>query len=227
MSVSGGLDSTVMAYYAKDNGHDIVGVPFHYGSKHNEWEGRALEQLDAIRAFPILPSVDLNSIYGPISTSSSLFKNDKSLPHGHYEEESMRQTVIPGRNLIFISILAAYAEARGFDEVWLGVHAGDHFIYPDCRPEFIFNVSAAVQKSTDDKVRVCAPFEGLTKVDIVKMGIGLKVPFNLTRTCYSNQRVACGKCGSCQERLTSFKANDFIDPLDYETREILPKKTVA
>ena len=146
-----------------------------------------------------------------------------ALPEGHYAEESMRQTVIPGRNMIFLSILAGIAESVGAQYVFIGTHAGDHFIYPDCRPAFLMSMDHAVRLSSEGKVEIRAPFVDVSKVAIVAEGIRLKTPFNLTWTCYKGHRIACGKCGSCQERLEAFKANNFIDPVTYDSRELISK----
>lgn len=225
LALSGGLDScAVLATIARYNG-DVQGfvqtVGFEYGSKHGRYERNAACRVAAHYKL-VHYIIDLSGAF--FIGTSALLLGGMELPEGHYEEESMRKTVVPGRNLIFASILASIAEAQGCDAIYLGVHAGDHHIYPDCRPAFVASLIETVKLSTDGKVAVRAPFLGLTKADIVKHGLEAKAPFHLTRTCYSNDAIACGKCGSCQERLEAFALNGVEDPILYETRELLPKK---
>jgi len=131
----------------------------------------------------------------------------------------MQATVVPARNLIFSSVIAGYAESVGAGAISLGVHSGDHHIYPDCRPEFVSSLNTSVLLATDKKVRVEAPFLNYTKAEIIKTGLNLKsveVPYHLTRTCYKDQELACGKCGSCFERLEAFEELGLTDPIKYE-----------
>jgi 7-cyano-7-deazaguanine synthase len=152
-----------------------------------------------------------------------LLVSGDAIPEGHYQEESMRQTVVPGRNLLFISVLAAIAQSKGMERVWLGIHAGDHFIYPDCRRVFFVGARSAVEESSAGAVSLYAPFLTGNKTNIIKYGTYVGVPYHLTRTCYSDQLIACGRCGSCQERLEAFSQCGIADPLKYQTRELLPK----
>ena len=196
----------------------VMGVSFQYGSRHNIYEKQAAQKVaDFYQIHHKI--IDLTSFM--CDFNSALMKSGENLPHGHYEEESMRKTVVPGRNLIFTSILAGIAESVGAKSIALGVHAGDHFIYPDCRPEFIYSAQKTIGLSSDGKVNISAPYLDKTKDEIVAVGLHLGVPFELTRTCYADQIIACGKCGSCQERLTAFKANGMEDPLMYESRELI------
>lgn len=221
LALSGGMDSVTALAVALDAGHEVLAVCFDYGSKHNRYEATAFRNI--INHYNI-PSrrVDLTEV--GIHLKSKLMSGGGDVPEGHYEEESMRDTVVPGRNLIFASVLTGIAWSHGCDQVWMGVHAGDHFIYPDCRPEFIDAMTHAIAFGTDFKVRLEAPFLVINKADILKRGLLLKVPYQLTRTCYKEQKVACGKCGSCQERLWAFDQLKTADPLDYESRELMPKK---
>ena len=143
--------------------------------------------------------------------------NSDTIPQGHYAADNMKSTVVPGRNLIFLSIMASLAETVGATEIALGVHAGDHFIYPDCRPAFIEIAKKCIELSSDNLVTIITPFLHYTKGDIVRLGNGLdmKVPFHLTRTCYTSNEIACGKCGSCVERLEAFSENNIEDPIPY------------
>ena len=213
LSLSGGLDSAVLlntAIYEKKN---PTAVSFIYPSKHNEYERAAAVSICNYYSLE-LHSINITSVLA--SFKSNLLKGQGDIPEGHYEDKSMSQTVIPARNMIFISILTGLAESNDAKEVWLGVHSGDHLIYPDCRPEFIENMNLAVGKATDKNIRLKAPFLDWNKTDIIAQGLLLDFPFHLTRTCYKNQPIACGKCGSCVERLEAFKANGIKDVIKYE-----------
>lgn len=229
VSLSGGVDSaTVLDLAIKECGRPNVRTfGFTYGSKHNMWENKAAVEIAKFYEVPHR-RIWLDTAFDGLQ--STLMQAGGAIPEGHYEAESMRQTVVPGRNLIFLSVLAAHAESwvkqvgNGAKAmIYLGVHAGDHFIYPDCRPNFIENARSVIMSSTEEKVIVTAPFLNFTKKTIIENGLTHKVPYHLTRTCYKAQPKACGVCGSCQERLMSFKELGVEDPIEYVTRKILPK----
>ena len=226
LSRRGGMDSgTLLGRAVKEFGKDAVKpVMFLYGSKHNRYEVVAVARLLSHYGIdrPQRVCFDLSQVFGDFK--SDLLMSGGSIPEGHYTDKSMSRTVVPGRNLIFASILAGYAESLGVPEVWLGVHAGDHAIYPDCRPSFVNCLNYVVNLSSEAKVAVKAPYLYLDKTAILKEGIALGVPYQLTRTCYSTDEVACGRCGSCQERLEAFRENGVEDPLEYQTRVIVPKE---
>jgi 7-cyano-7-deazaguanine synthase len=220
LSLSGGLDSAVLLARALRDGHAVRAVSFTYGSKHNPHEWNSAQKVAEFYGVKLL-TVDAASVFRGFD--SALLSPDKKVPEGHYEEESMRATVVPCRNLIFGAILAGLAESQGLDQVWLGTHSGDHFIYPDCRPQFNRMLSSAAYLATRTKVDFRFPFEDMDKTEIVKEGILLSVPFEKTRTCYTSDAMACGKCGSCQERLFSFAENGREDPLTYRSRTLTPR----
>lgn len=221
VSLSGGMDSSVLLAHSISLGWECQAVGFQYGSKHNEYEheaGYAVANHYNV-PFRIIP---LHAIMQ--NFKSALMERDKrEIPEGHYEAETMRDTVVPGRNMIFLAILAAMAQNDGYSKVLIGVHAGDHHIYPDCRAEFITPMSEAIYHASGLAVQLHAPFLQQNKTWIVGKGLELKVPFHLTRTCYKDQPIACGKCGSCQERLEAFENNGEGDPIEYESRVLLPK----
>lgn len=223
VSLSGGMDSATLLAKAVAAGHSVECVGMSYGSKHGRYEQECARRLCLHYGVPYR-LVDLTEALGGL-LSSDLLKTGGDVPEGHYEAESMRRTVVPGRNIIFASILAGRAWSAGADEVWLGVHAGDHFIYPDCRPQFFYAMRAAVREGTDGRVVLQAPFLHVDKAAILKEGLTLGAPYQLTRTCYKDQSVACGRCGSCQERLWSFRQNGVEDPLEYASRELIPKES--
>lgn len=223
ISLSGGLDSLVLLAIANADMNVRVArlVGFSYGSKHNPWEIAAASRIATHYHLPY-EIINLTSAVRD-HFKSNLLKGGGNIPEGHYEAESMRATVVPGRNILFAAYLAGYAESNKIEEIWLGIHAGDHAIYPDCRPAFFTAMHTAIAEGTDGRVSLCAPLLYHTKIDIVRRGAYLNAPMHLARTCYQDQEVACGKCGSCQERLTAFAALGLSDPIQYVSREILPK----
>jgi 7-cyano-7-deazaguanine synthase len=138
------------------------------------------------------------------------------VPEGHYEAESMKATVVPNRNAIMISIAYGHAVSIGAETVGVGVHAGDHAIYPDCRAQFIDMLSSTLQVGNDSDLRIYAPFIDKTKSDIVKYGTALGVPFDLTWSCYKGLEKHCGRCGTCVERKEAFQLAGVNDPTEYD-----------
>ena len=207
---SGGLDSTVLlneAYFTYDK---VEALTFNYGSKHNNKEVMcAIQQCYALNiTHTIIPLSFIKQYF-----KSALVENSRDIPHGHYAAENMKSTVVPFRNGIMLSIAAGFAESRGLDEVLLASHSGDHYIYPDCRPEFNAAMINAINEGTDYKVELKFPFESLYKWDIVKIGAGLNVDFSKTYSCYEGGEKPCGKCGTCVERAEAFKNAGVDDPL--------------
>ncbi len=221
VSLSGGMDSATLLANALYDRDVVAAIGFRYGSKHNEYELRAASQIALDYSVPF-DDINIGVVLNRFK--SNLLKGQGEIPEGHYEAASMSQTVVPARNIIFAAILAGEAWSRGADEIWIGVHAGDHAIYPDCRPEFIRALNQAIMAGTDHKVTVCAPFLYDTKADILRKGLEQKVPYHLTRTCYKDTPIACGKCGSCQERLAAFAQQGTEDPIPYQSRTIFPKE---
>jgi 7-cyano-7-deazaguanine synthase len=221
MGLSGGMDSSTLLGYLLSLGHEVHCCLFTYGSKHNKYENQAA--LDVASFYQknqhsvITHGFDFSNLTSQFK--SNLLLSGGEIPEGHYNDENMKKTVVPGRNLIFISLMAGLAESIEADTVVLGVHAGDHHIYPDCRAEFISSAKNTVELSTDGKVTVSAPFQEHNKKTILEVGyhLGIKVPYHLTRTCYKDQPYSCGKCGSCQERLEAFELIGKTDPIPYAT----------
>lgn len=214
--LSGGLDSTTLLGYLLRRGYNVICVSFTYGSKHNKYENQAAK---SVAAFYKVELIELDISQAFAGLESSLLLTGGDIPEGHYEAESMKGTVVPARNMIFLSILGAIACSRKMDAVAIGVHSGDHTIYPDCRADFISKMRESIKEATNHQVKyLLAPFQFLTKTEIVKSGLyqDPPIPFNLTRTCYKDQSTACGKCGSCVERLKSFKEAGVKDPIMYD-----------
>jgi 7-cyano-7-deazaguanine synthase len=218
IGLSGGMDSATLLGYLLSEGYEVHCCSFTYGSKHNQYERQAVIQLinyyEMKDAPVILHKFNLEDTFKDFS--SALLKSGGPIPEGHYESANMIQTVVPGRNMIFSSIMAGLAESIGAEAIALGVHQGDHAIYPDCRKEFIKALDTAIYLSSDRKIQVLTPLVDDTKTSILAKGFALNVPYHLTRTCYKDQELSCGKCGSCQERLEAFANHLQKDPIKYE-----------
>jgi 7-cyano-7-deazaguanine synthase len=224
IGLSGGMDSTALLGLLIDQEQDdeIHCCIFHYGSTHNQYENVAAAEV--ITFYQPFTHKKIYKHYIDIASTMVHFSSNlllscrQEIPEGHYNNENMKQTVVPGRNLIFASIMAGLAESIGAQRIALGVHQGDHNIYPDCRTEFIKALDTIIYLSTDRKVEVISPFLKENKTSILRIGYSLKipVPYHLTRTCYKNQPVSCGKCGSCTERLEAFEQIGKKDPIKYE-----------
>ncbi len=213
---SGGLDSTVLLYRAveDDAGPKMVSaISFNYGQRHSK-------ELDA--AYKIASDlgvanhriVDLSDLRTVLAGSSQTSK-DVEVPEGHYADKTMRATVVPNRNMIMISVAIGWAVSIGAESVQYGAHAGDHAIYPDCRPEFVLAMGVAADIGNYRKVGIKAPFIDIEKHEIVSSGVALKVPFGDTWSCYKGGEFHCGKCGTCVERVEAFSLAGVRDPTVY------------
>jgi len=210
--LSGGLDSTTLLYKLIAEGKEVKALSFNYGQKHVVELWRASETCKKLGIEHKV--IDLSNLKELVSNSA--LTSDMKVPEGHYAEESMKSTVVPNRNMIMASIAIGWAVNLDYDEVALGVHAGDHAIYPDCRPIFIQMLNDIAHTANFKPIEIYAPFLKLSKGDIVKIGTELGVDYSLTRTCYQKSEEPCGKCGSCCERLEAFEINNLVDPLIYE-----------
>ncbi len=205
---SGGLDSTTLLREYRDS--IVLAVTFDYGSKHNAREiacARENCKLLGIRHMVI-----------PLGFIGQYFKSDLLLgggeiPEGSYDEENMKSTVVPFRNGIMLSVAAGLAESYGLDTVLLANHSGDHAIYPDCRPEFVEAMDAAVKAGTYEGIRVVSPYCDITKRDIALRGKAIGLDYSLTYSCYKGGEKHCGKCGTCTERKEALEG---FDPTEYE-----------
>lgn len=209
---SGGMDSFTLLHRARAAGYEVHALSFNYGQRHV----RELECARAVCEQLGLPHkvVDMSPMSDLLSGSS--LTDDIEVPEGHYEEDSMKSTVVPNRNMILIALATGYAASVGAQTVWFGAHGGDHAIYPDCRPEFVEKMDAVCQIANYEPVRVEAPYMALDKGEILAEGLGMNLDYSQTWTCYNGRDAACGRCGSCVERLEAFAAHGLRDPLPYE-----------
>jgi len=147
---------------------------------------------------------------------SALTRDGWDVPEGHYEADNMKETVVPNRNMVLVSLAASYAIGLKADKLFYGAHSGDHAIYPDCRPEFAEKLKEVIKIADWHVCELEAPYLGMDKGDIAIKGKELNVDYSLTWTCYKGLNKACGKCGSCQERLEAFKKAGIEDPIQYD-----------
>jgi 7-cyano-7-deazaguanine synthase len=211
---SGGADSATLITYYKKAGYDVYALGVNYGQKHNK------ELIFASNFCSIsnikYKIIDLTSLKELLS--ASVLTSDKPVPEEHYTHENQKQTVVPNRNMILLSIATGYAVTIGAKYIAFAAHANDFAIYPDCRPSFVNAFGEALTHALfeESKINVIAPFVHMTKGEIIKLGTELGVPYENTWSCYNGRDKACGKCGTCQERLEAFAFAGIKDPLKYE-----------
>ncbi|EAQ32090.1 MULTISPECIES: 7-cyano-7-deazaguanine synthase QueC [Idiomarina] len=209
---SGGMDSFTVLNRALEQGHEVSALSFNYGQRHVRELDVAAKVCEALN----IPHkiVDITAINTLLAGSS--LTDDIEIPEGHYEESSMKSTVVPNRNMILLSLAIGYAVSEGASAVYYGAHSGDHAIYPDCRPEFVRQMNVVSQLANYEPVEVVAPYLDVDKNAILADGLRMDLNYADTWTCYNGRDKACGKCGACVERLEAFAANGVTDPLPYE-----------
>lgn len=212
--LSGGIDSTVMLHEYADK--IALAVNFNYGSNHNQRESECARR--TCRKLGIeLVEIDLTFMADHFH--SSLLEGADAIPSGDYDDANMRSTVVPFRNGVMLAVAAGLAESQGLSTVMIANHAGDHEIYPDCRPEFIDAMAEAIKAGTYEGVRLFAPYTTISKADIVAKGAKYGVDFADTYSCYRGRENHCGTCGTCCERREAFKLAGVEDPTVYDDPE--------
>lgn len=219
---SGGMDSFTLVTETHDAGRLHSCLSFHYGQRHAKelvYAEAYCGDLDVEHHV-----IDLRSIRDVAMLGSAL-TSALAVPEGHYAEDTMKATVVPSRNMIMLAIASAYAVSHKLSRVLFGAHGGDHAIYPDCRPEFVSAMNTAALLANWRPVSIEAPYLGLTKGDILMRGFAVnsRLDYAKSWTCYKGEQLACGVCGSCQERLEAFAELQIKDPLPYATRVLLAK----
>ena len=210
---SGGLDSTVLAAQLQADGIETRLLSIDYGQRHAKELNKA-EKIAQALGLPhrILRLPDL----GPLLGGSSLTDDQVELPEGHYAEESMKATVVPNRNMILLALAGGHALSIGFNTIAYAAHAGDHTIYPDCRPEFADAMEKALGLADWQNLNLHRPFVNFSKEELVRKGNELGAPLELTWSCYAGREKHCGKCGTCVERKEAFALAKIEDPTEYE-----------
>ncbi len=208
--LSGGVDSTTLLYKMLSDGYEVTALTFNYAQRHK----KEIDSAKAIaeRLHVVHRIVDLSSL-APLLGDSALL-GGKEVPSCHYTKEAAKKTVVPNRNMIMLSVAAGYAEAHEIPEVFYAAHKNDCTIYPDCRPEFIQALRPAIRLATAwHPVELQAPFVDMSKAEIVRMGLALQVPYELTWSCYRGEKRPCRTCPTCIEREEAFALNGRRDPL--------------
>ena len=219
--VSGGMDSVTALYRANADHEVVAAMSFDYGSKHNHKEipyARFHAEKLGI-AHEVVSLGFMDALF-----DSHLLKSGGAIPDGHYEAENMKQTVVPFRNGIMLSIAAGYAESQGATDLVIAAHSGDHTIYPDCRESFMQAMSAAVRLGTYAEIVIQRPFVSMTKAEIVTEAVRLKVDLKQTWSCYKGGEIQCGTCATCVERREAFLLAEVEDPTEYVSKGPLPEK---
>lgn len=222
--LSGGMDSVTALYEARTQYDVVAAVSFHYGSKHNDREiPFAVYHADVLC---VLHRVIRLDFVGELF-QSDLLKSGGDIPKGHYEEQSMKKTVVPFRNGIMLSVAAGFAESVEANGLVIAAHAGDHAIYPDCREDFMKAMGDAMRLGTYAAVTLIRPFISMTKAAIAARGHELGVDYAQTWSCYVGGEIHCGECGTCVERREAFILAGLPDPTTYLSTAPLPAGPTA
>lgn len=209
---SGGIDSTTLLYDLKSQGYTLYPITFYYGQRHSREVESAERICESLGLETKVVNLEALSEVAP----SALTREGINIPQAEYDEETMQTTVVPNRNMVFVALATSYAISMSADRVFIGAHSGDHYLYPDCRPLFFDALAKAVWICDYYNVSLEAPYLYWHKTDILRRGLGLGVDYSLTWSCYKGGVEACGRCGTCRERLEAFQQVGASDPLSYE-----------
>lgn len=211
--LSGGLDSTTALHWAHRHHEVVCALSFNYGSNHAEQELACARWQAETLGIPYRP-IDISVLAQHLS--SALLSGAEAIPTGEYDEENMKQTVVPFRNGIFLAIAAGIAESCGAEGLVIAAHSGDHALYPDCREDFMEAMGQAIQRGTYANLQILRPFIHSSKAEIAAAGAELGVDFAHTYSCYCGGAQHCGRCATCQERKAAFAAAGIPDPTEYQ-----------
>ena len=210
---SGGMDSYTVLHVALQQGYAVHALSFNYGQRHVK------ELVVAARVCETLALphqvVDITNV-NQLLSSSSLTNKALAIPAGEYQLGNMQSTVVPNRNMILLSLAVGHAVSIGAKHAFYGAHAGDHSIYPDCRPEFVTAMNSVCAIANYEPVSIVSPFLHASKGEILQAGLAMELDYAHSWTCYNGRAKACGVCGACRERLAAFASQNRVDPLDYE-----------
>lgn len=214
--LSGGLDSYTAAAIARAEGYGLFALTIRYGQRH-------AHELDAARAVAAVLGVkqhveldaDLSVFGGSSLTTDAPVPKDRPI-----DGAGIPSTYVPARNTVFLALSLAWAETLGVRDIFIGVNALDYSGYPDCRPEFIAAFERLALLATAEGVgggrfRIHAPFQHLTKAEIIQKGLDLGLDYGLTHSCYDPDPSGrpCGRCDSCALRAAGFAQKGIADPL--------------
>jgi 7-cyano-7-deazaguanine synthase len=206
--LSGGPDSTTLAYWAKAEGYEAHAVIFNYGQRAQreiEYAVKTAERLNM--PYKVLDISSLKELYTGVTSLV-----DPGMKVASSFEGSL---IVPFRNGIFLSIAVAYASSIGARRIFYGAHIEDGSFYPDCRREFYKAFEASARLGTGEEITIEAPFGDIPKSEILRRGYELGVPYELTWSCYLNGPKHCGVCESCRNRRMAFREAGLADPTEY------------
>jgi 7-cyano-7-deazaguanine synthase len=220
--ISGGIDSTTCLALAvsKYGNENVVGLSIYYGQRHD----KEIQSADSVCNHYNVEHIKLNlSTMFEFSNCSLLQHSNEDIPEESYDKQLSQtngkpvSTYVPFRNGLFLSSAAAIALSKDCSVIYYGAHADDAAgnAYPDCSPAFNNAMNSAIYEGSGKQLQIEAPFINLNKAGVVKMGLELGVPYELTWSCYEGHKKACGKCGTCIDRKNAFLANGVTDPIEY------------
>jgi 7-cyano-7-deazaguanine synthase len=209
---SGGLDSTVLLYHLRQEGHAIRALSVDYGQRHRRELDAATEIAAALGVEHRI--VDLRTV-GTLLGGSALTAPTIAVPREEYARKNMETTTVPNRNMLLLALAIAWAAQERDDAVAFAAHAGRTLTYPDCRPDFAAAMDQAAHVADWQPIAVLAPFVTWHKADIVRRGQALGVPFERTWSCYVGGVQHCGECGTCRDRRAAFAEAGVSDPTAY------------
>lgn len=227
--ISGGIDSTTCLALAvsKYGNKNVVGLSIYYGQRHD----KEIQSADAVCKHYNVEHIklDLSTMF-EFSNCSLLQHSNEEIPEDSYDKQLSQtngkpvSTYVPFRNGLFLSSAAAIALSKDCSVIYYGAHADDAAgnAYPDCSPAFNNAMNSAIYEGSGKQLQIEAPFINLNKAGVVKMGLELGAPYELTWSCYEGHKKACGKCGTCIDRKNAFLANGVTDPIEYAAHSMTP-----
>ncbi|MGI9553368.1 MAG: 7-cyano-7-deazaguanine synthase QueC [Thermodesulfobacteriota bacterium] len=215
--LSGGIDSSTLCYKFAAENFDIYSLTIIYGQRHSREIDSA--KLIAGKLGISHKIVDLSQLKQLLSGSALTDPGVEvpRVPEKTEYFETLKSTIVPNRNAIFLSVAIGYAQSIGANKIFFGAHHSDRGVYPDCRKEFVEAFEIAERLANDNQdLRIEAPFVEMDKSEVVGLGSSLNVPFESTWTCYVGGELHCGACSACNERKRAFTESGIKDPTEYK-----------